>query len=97
MIYFAWDETKAASNLRKHGVRFEVATEVFDDPFALSEMDQIIDGEERWKVIGMGGDDAILVAVYTITVVGEEEYVRIISARKAERKELRRYERKNLH
>ncbi|KAF0333040.1 cytoplasmic protein [Gigaspora margarita] len=50
---FKWDNNKAASNLRKHGVSFEAAAQVFEDPFAISIQDQVENGEERWKTIGM--------------------------------------------
>lgn len=96
MIYFDWDLAKAETNLQKHGVRFDAEMEIFDDPFAISEMDRIVEGEQRWKVVGVGGN-AVLVAAYTLVAVDEAEYVRIISARKAEKKELRKYERQKLH
>jgi len=51
--YFEWDSNKAESNYIKHGIRFELAVEVFDDPFAKSEQDRVENGEERWRVLGM--------------------------------------------
>jgi len=51
MIRFEWDPDKAASNLRKHRVSFELAMRVFSDPFALSEQDRIEDGERRWQTL----------------------------------------------
>jgi uncharacterized DUF497 family protein len=45
MVYFEWDEAKAASNQRKHGVRFEDAMLVFADPHALADQDRIEGGE----------------------------------------------------
>ncbi|MGS0743918.1 BrnT family toxin [Glaciimonas sp. GG7] len=47
MTLFEWDETKNLSNLHKHHLTFEVATQVFDDPFALMRQDRIENGEER--------------------------------------------------
>ena len=44
---FEWDKNKAESNYRKHGIRFEEAALVFDDPLAWSEQDRIENGEER--------------------------------------------------
>ena len=45
MLRFEWDPQKAASNLRKHGISFEIATHVFDDPFVLSSIERIEQGE----------------------------------------------------
>jgi uncharacterized protein len=50
---FEWDEEKNRSNLAKHKVSFETAISVFDDPFALSIQDRVVDGEERWQTSGM--------------------------------------------
>jgi uncharacterized protein len=90
---FEWNPAKAASNLRKHGIGFEAAVQVFDDPYAIQEHDRIEDGEPRWQIIGRSGPFVILLVAYTYT--GEEggfEYVRIISARRADAKERKRYE-----
>lgn len=48
MILFEWDQAKAKSNERKHGVRFEYATHVFEDPFAIVEQDRTEGNEYRW-------------------------------------------------
>lgn len=53
MIEFEWDPAKAKSNQRKHGVTFEEATLVFQDPNIFSEHDRIIDGELRWQSTGL--------------------------------------------
>jgi Ribonuclease toxin, BrnT, of type II toxin-antitoxin system len=50
---YEWDENKNDSNLEKHGLSFETASLVFDDPNALSIPDRIENGEERWQTIGM--------------------------------------------
>ena len=93
---FEWDPDKAASNLRKHGVRFETAARVFADPFAITSPDRIEDRELRWRIVGMADAIRVLVVVHTIretTEAGEEiEVIRIISARKADRSERRSYE-----
>jgi len=47
MLKFEWDPAKAKRNLAKHGVRFELAARVFDDPFALMSQDRVEGGEER--------------------------------------------------
>ncbi len=75
---FEWDDRKAAANLRKHEVSFELARLVFDDPIAIDELDDE-PGEERWKRIGIARG-RLLQIVYTHRGVR----VRIISARKAD-------------
>ena len=89
---FDWDETKDANNLRKHGVGFEVASLVFDDPLQLSAQDREVDGEERWQTIGMAGGVLLLLVAHTFEDEEEEVVVRIILARKANAQERRRYE-----
>jgi uncharacterized DUF497 family protein len=91
-LRFDWDETKDANNLRKHGVGFEAASLVFDDPLQLSAQDREVNGEERWQTIGMAGDVLLLLVAHTFEDEDEEEVVRIISARKANGLERRRYE-----
>jgi uncharacterized protein (DUF4415 family)/uncharacterized DUF497 family protein len=49
---FEWDPVKSASNLRMHGVSFEIAIRVFADPFALTAQDRIEDSEQRWQTLG---------------------------------------------
>jgi uncharacterized protein len=91
-LRFDWDETKSASNLRKHGVGFEAASLVFDDPLHLSVQDRDVDGEQRWQTIGMAGGVLLLLVAHTFEDEDEEEVVRIISARKANAGERSRYE-----
>jgi uncharacterized DUF497 family protein len=90
----SWDEAKNRENLRGHGVSFELASLVFDDPLAVSVPDTYPD-EERWKTVGVVRDKMTLVVVHTITELmgpsGEEE-MRIISARRATGYERRSYE-----
>lgn len=84
---FEWDEAKAASNLANHKVRFEQATGVFSDPFAIEFIDDRQNyGETRYIIIGMT-NDRMLTVVYTM----RDENIRIISARKAEPHERRYY------
>ena len=92
MVRFEWDETKATSNERKHGVRFEDAMLVFADAYALSEQDRTENGERRWQTIGLAGGIVVLLVVHTVRSEQGEEIVRIISARKAVRKERNRYD-----
>jgi len=50
---FEWDSAKAAVNLRKHEISFDIALRVFADPFALSEQVRIEGGEQRWQTLGI--------------------------------------------
>jgi uncharacterized protein len=91
--FFEWDATKAESNFRKHGVRFEEALFVFDDPLAVTEQDRIEGGEHRWRTIGMIGAFVVLLVAHTVRLEEEGvEVLRIISARRVTQKERRRYE-----
>jgi uncharacterized protein len=92
MTLFEWDEAKAESNLRKHGITFGYATQVFDDPFALAERERNENGEERWQTIGQVEGLTILLVAHTVHEEGWDEVVRIISARQASRKEREHYE-----
>ena len=90
-----WDEVKGRSNLAKHGVSFETAQLVFDDPHHLSIRDRDVDGEERWQTLGLVGEVVLLLVAHTWSERDGEEMVRIISARKATARERRRYEQGN--
>ena len=92
---FIWDLEKDAVNRSKHGVSFETAALVFDDPFHLSVLDRVVEGEERWRTMGQIGGLVILVVAHTYKEQDGEETIRIISARKATRSERRYYERQN--
>ena len=90
---FEWDETKSASNFRKHRVRFETAAQVFGDPHCVMTRDREFDGEERWQTIGMVDDVLLLFVAHTVDDDQDEDLsVRIISARKVTPEERRRYE-----
>ena len=82
-MHFSWDERKNRANLRKHGVSFETAALVFDDPYHISTQDREVEGELRWQTIGMVRGIQILLVAHNLSESGEEEVVRIISARKA--------------
>src|ERR1039458_9163458 len=90
MTLFEWDEAKAESNLRKHGISFDDAVEVFYDPYAVIEQDGV-DGELRWLAIGRVARIAVLYVAHTIESEGHDEVIRIISARRADRRERMRY------
>lgn len=91
--YFEWDSNKAETNFRKHGIRFEEAALVFDDPLAVSGQDRIEGDEQRWQTIGMAGGFLLLLVAHTVRFENEGiEVIRIISARRVDKKERRRYE-----
>jgi len=91
-VIFDWDDKKNAANLRKHGIAFEDAALVFDDPFHISMPDRIVEGEQRWQTIGMAEGVLVMLLAHTLETGEEDHYVRLISARKAEPHERRRYE-----
>lgn len=91
-LRFEWDPAKAAGNLWKHGVSFELAMRVFFDSFAWVEQDRIEGGEQRWRTLGMVDGVVLLLVAHTVREEGGTEVIRIISARRAEPKERRRYE-----
>lgn len=82
-MQFTWDERKNRANQTKHGISFETAVLVFDDPYHISTQDREVGGELRWQTIGMVNGTQILVVAHTISESDDEEVVRIISARKA--------------
>jgi uncharacterized protein len=86
---WTWDQRKFQENLRKHGLDFETARAVFDDPLGKSRPDNF-PTEERWQTIGM--IRAICVIVVHTFPAGGEEVGRIISARRATRHERKEYE-----
>jgi uncharacterized protein len=92
MISFEWDPEKARENKRKHGISFEVAQQAFYDPDALASHDRIEGGERRWQTLGMAHGVLLLLVAHTVRFEDEEEVIRIISARRADRKEKHRYE-----
>lgn len=87
-IEFEWDVEKANTNRQKHYVSFSKACELFFDPFVMLFDDEIIDGEERFIVVGMTIDWQILYVVY----VWRGDTIRLISARLATIHERRTYE-----
>ncbi len=103
---YEWDPAKAAANLVKHGVRFEDAMLVFDDPFHRSRQDRHEDGEERWQTLGMVDGLVLLLVAHTSPADDHDhdhdhehdtehdagEVTRIISARRATKQERREYE-----
>ena len=93
MFEFEWDPAKAASNVRKHGVDFRVASTVFRDPLMRRVPDQSAELEERWVTLGEDVDGRLLVVCHTdLPSLGGEPTIRIISARPATPRERRQYE-----
>ncbi len=93
-IQFDWDESKAAANLRKHGVPFELAATVFKDPRLLTVADvEHSDIEDRWFSIGWAANGAMLSIAYLWSEPDPATTkVRLISARAATPAEIRRYQ-----
>jgi len=89
---FEWDSHKEKANRKKHGVSFDLARRVFEDPDHLSTQDRHEGGEERWQTLGRIGLVAIFLVAHTYEDENGEEVVRIISARKASKAERRRYD-----
>ena len=91
-LEFEWDDAKAAENYTRHGVSFDLAKKVFNDPFAVERIDDRQDyGEERYIIIGLADGELLFVA-YT----EREERIRLISARRAIRHEQDVYFRHNI-
>ena len=91
---FEWDEIKAAANVRKHGVSFELASTVFNDPRLLTIADlEHSEAEERWFSVGCASNGAMLSIVYLWSESDPATIkIRLISARKATQTEIRHYE-----
>ena len=87
-LVFEWDEDKARRNELKHGVAFEEAKTIFNDPFAVTVPDpDHSEEEERWLDIGLSAEGRLLVVWYT----ERGESIRVIGSRKATKKEEREY------
>lgn len=94
MFEFEWDPVKAAGNLQKHGVSFELAVSVFLDPLALSRFDpDHSNDEDRWLTLGRVSTGLVVVLVHTVREESSERLLmRVISARRATTRERRAYE-----
>jgi uncharacterized DUF497 family protein len=81
---YEWDESKNFANLAKHGVDFNVACDVFSDPYAIVHYNRTINNEIRDQIIGkINNEIVILFVVFT----KRKNIIRIISARKASKRE----------
>ncbi len=85
---FEWDEAKNRANVRKHGIDFADAIDIFNHPYLRAHDDRENYGEERWRALGWM-KALVVVVVYTER---QGNTVRVISARKATRREVRHYE-----
>ncbi len=92
--HFEWDPVKAKSNLKKHRVSFEEATEVFLDSLHLSIPDEKYHKqEERWITLGKTKKQKYCLVVHTFMIShNDQSTIRIISARPATRYEQKQYE-----
>jgi uncharacterized DUF497 family protein len=89
LMEILWDPEKAAANLRKHGVDFADAAGVFEDLSALTREDPDVEGEQRFVSVGLDFLGRVLTIVYTYRGVS----ARLISARRATKRERDAYER----
>jgi hypothetical protein len=89
---FEWDTRKAEANAPKHGLSFDEAVTVFLDPEALDGADlQHSSAESRFLRLGRSRSGRVLVVAYTFRRSGDAEAIRIISARRASRRERAAY------
>ena len=95
MVRFEWHEAKNRSNKKKHGIDFETARLIFDDPHGISFVERVSEGEKRWHAIGSIEDIIVIVVVHTYREEASEEVIRIISARCATRHERNLYAQAN--
>jgi uncharacterized DUF497 family protein len=88
-MQFEWNKNKAVKNLSKHGVSFEEAKTVFDDPLYVDFYDpDHSEGEERYLIVGESDRGRLLIVSYT----ERGDSVRLISAREVTRTEREAYE-----
>jgi uncharacterized DUF497 family protein len=89
-----WDERKNAANRKKHGISFETAQLVFEDPLHRTIQERVEEGEVRYQTLGqIGGIALVLNVAHTWSDDEGEEIIRIISARRATKAERKNYER----
>ena len=89
---FEWDENKNLANIKKHGVSFDEAKEIFDDQFAISRLDTRFEyGEERWFSIGRTKNQIITTVAHLVFDENLNVVIRIISAIKSTAKEIEQY------
>ena len=87
-LRFEWDLQKAKRNLKKHGISFEEAATVFGDALSMTIVDSLHSTvEQRWVTLGLTHRERLVVVVHT----NRGSTIRLISARKATRREKRTY------
>ena len=92
MLFFEWDPNKAKRNLEIHGVSFEEGSTAFKDPLSLTIYDPLhSEDEDRFVLIGNSFNNRLLIVIHT----ERADNIRIISARKATKKERKYYEENN--
>ena len=95
---YEWDERKNRENLRKHGISFEIAALVFEDENRLILLDRVDEtGEQRWHALGAVSIESEIAMIVLVAHVyredrNGEEIIRIISARRANKHDVRRYQ-----
>ena len=87
---FSWSDEKNRENIKKHGLSFQEASPVFLDPYLVIRHDEAHSSmkETRWKGIGVLGNNLLLAIIF---VEEKEHIIRLISARKATKKEKENY------
>ena len=93
-IEFEWDERKNQNNNKKHGINFDEAKTVFYDENALEYYDDShSENEDRYLMLGLSGHLRMLIVSYTVRTTDTITAIRIISCRKATKKEQKGYPR----
>ncbi|MBS1252863.1 MAG: hypothetical protein MAG451_01906 [Anaerolineales bacterium] len=92
LMGYQWDPEKARVNLEKHNVDFADAVGIFEDEWALTVKEQYVDDEQRFVTLGMDFLGRVLVVVYAYR--GND--IRLISARRATKRERKTYEQKRI-
>lgn len=94
MLSFDWDEGKNKQNRKKHGIWFEEAKTAFDDPNGrlFSDQEHSDDNEDRFVLIGYSSTNRLLVVIHCLR--NDDSTVRLISARKATKRERMFYEKR---
>ena len=91
MLQFEWDEIKNRGNRSKHGIWFEEAQTVFDDPNSKVFLDDgSSDAEDRFLILGLSATGRLLIVVHCYR--RDDSVIRVISARMATKRETKKYE-----
>jgi uncharacterized protein len=92
-VSFEWSHDKAEANERKHGVSFEEAVTCFGDPLSSTIRDPLhSEGDQRFVLLGMSSRQRLLVVAHTEDELEGGATIRVISARPANRAEVKQYE-----